>query len=123
MHFSWERMPQLTQVQYQYEVSSKEGREKDELCFTHHGHRCNIYRNANLLTQKSLKEQTLDVFTHIHTRTHAHIFFQYADVLCRHHFDFESGRKQVACLTTTCIKNVVFKVTQVSAIGRSLRIF
>lgn len=24
MHFSWERMPQLTQVWYQYEVSSKE---------------------------------------------------------------------------------------------------
>lgn len=122
MHFSWERMPQLTQVQYQYEVSSKEGREKDELCFIQHGHRCNIYRNANLLTQKSLNEQTLDVFiTHIHT--HAHIFFQYADVLCRHHFDFESGRKQVACLTTACIKNVVFKLTQVSAIGRPLRIF
>lgn len=77
MHFSWERMPQLTQVQYQYEVSSKEGREKDELCFTHHGHRCNIYRNANLLTQKSLKEQTLDVFTHIHTHTHTntHTYF------------------------------------------------
>lgn len=25
MHVSWERMPQLTQVRYQYEVSSKEG--------------------------------------------------------------------------------------------------
>lgn len=28
MHFSWERMPQLTQVRYQYEVSSKEGDKK-----------------------------------------------------------------------------------------------
>lgn len=32
MHFSWERMPQLTQVQYQYEVSSKE--EKKVLFYT-----------------------------------------------------------------------------------------
>ena len=28
MHFSWERVPQLTQARYQYEVSSKEGKEK-----------------------------------------------------------------------------------------------
>lgn len=28
MHFSWERMPQLTQVRYQYEVSSKEEKKR-----------------------------------------------------------------------------------------------
>lgn len=28
MHFSWERMPQLTQVWYQYEVSSKEEKKR-----------------------------------------------------------------------------------------------
>lgn len=28
MHFSWERMPQLTQARYQYEVSSKEGKKR-----------------------------------------------------------------------------------------------
>lgn len=33
MHFSWERMPQLTQVWYQYEVSSKEEKKKDGFCF------------------------------------------------------------------------------------------
>lgn len=40
MHFSWERMPQLTQVRYQYEVSSKGGKEKDGFCFIHHGNIC-----------------------------------------------------------------------------------
>lgn len=28
MHFSWERMPQLTQVRCQYEVSSKEEKKR-----------------------------------------------------------------------------------------------
>lgn len=28
MHFSWERMPQLTQVRYQYEASSKEEKKR-----------------------------------------------------------------------------------------------
>lgn len=32
MHFSWERMPQLTQARYQYEVSSKKGDKKNEVC-------------------------------------------------------------------------------------------
>lgn len=34
MHFSWERVPQLTQVLYQFEESSKEEKKKDEFCFT-----------------------------------------------------------------------------------------
>lgn len=47
MHFSWERVPQLTQVRCQYEVSSKEenrrgGKKKrDGVCFILHGkHMC-----------------------------------------------------------------------------------
>lgn len=37
MHFFWERMPQLTQVWCQYEVSSKEEKEKkDGVCFIQH---------------------------------------------------------------------------------------
>ena len=36
MHFSWEKMPQLTQVWCQYEVSSKGEKKKDEFCFIQH---------------------------------------------------------------------------------------
>lgn len=37
MHFSWERMPQLTQVRYQYEVSSKEGDKNNMFCLQNTG--------------------------------------------------------------------------------------
>lgn len=44
MHFSWERMPQLTQVRYQYEVSSKEEKKRmGSVLYTMENHMCSTF--------------------------------------------------------------------------------